>query len=147
MQSRIRDVRRAKGLTLADVAERCNPPTTAQTIGRLETGMRVLSLIWINRIAEALGVDSSDLVALPDQQFLSVAAVLHEDGTYAPTQEERIMVPNVGGSMVGLRIAAHRCPCRPIHSQLWPRPAQRRLHRGDTLLWGRRIQFKFGMLN
>ena len=34
MQSRIRDVRRAKGLTLADVAMRCNPPTTAQTIGR-----------------------------------------------------------------------------------------------------------------
>ena len=67
MQSRIRDVRRAKGLTLADVAERCTPPTTAQTIGRLETGMRVLSLIWINRIADALGVDSSDLVALPAQ--------------------------------------------------------------------------------
>jgi transcriptional regulator with XRE-family HTH domain len=106
VQSRIRDVRRAKGLTLADVAERCNPPTTAQTIGRLETGMRVLSLIWINRIADALGVDSSDLVALPDQQYLPVAAVLHEDGTYAPTQEERIMVPNIGGSMVGLRIAA-----------------------------------------
>ncbi len=105
MQSRIRDVRKAKGLTLADVAERCNPPTTAQTIGRLETGMRVLSLIWINRIADALGVDSSDLVALPDQQFLSVAAVLHEDGTHAPTKEERIMVPNIGGSMVGLRIA------------------------------------------
>jgi transcriptional regulator with XRE-family HTH domain len=106
VQSRIRDVRRAKGLTLADVAERCNPPTTAQTIGRLETGMRVLSLTWINRIADALGVDSSDLVALPDQQYLPVAAVLHEDGTYAPTQEERIMVPNIGGSMVGLRIAA-----------------------------------------
>ena len=41
MLSRIRDVRRAKGLTLADVAERCKPPTTAQTIGRLETGTRV----------------------------------------------------------------------------------------------------------
>ena len=106
MQSRIRDVRRAKGLTLSDVAERCNPPTTAQTIGRLETGMRVLSLIWINRIADALGVESNDLVALPDQQFLPVAAVLHEDGSHAPTKEERIMVPNVGGNMVGLRIAA-----------------------------------------
>lgn len=105
MQSRIRDVRRAKGLTLADVAERCTPPTTAQTIGRLETGMRVLSLNWINRIAGALGVDSSDLVALPDQQFLPVAAVLQDDGTFAPTKEERIMVPNIGGTMVGLRIA------------------------------------------
>lgn len=105
MQSRIRDVRRAKGLTLADVAERCTPPTTAQTIGRLETGMRVLSLIWINRIADALGVDSSDLVDLPDQQYLPVAAVLQDDGTFAPTKEERIMVPNIGGTMVGLRIA------------------------------------------
>ena len=105
MQSRIRDVRRAKGLTLADVAERCTPPTTAQTIGRLETGMRVLSLSWINRIADALGVDSSDLVALPDQQYLPVAAVLQDDGTFAPTKEERIMVPNIGGTMVGLRIA------------------------------------------
>ncbi len=106
MQSRIRDVRRAKGLTLADVAARCQPPTTAQTIGRLETGMRVLSLIWINRIAEALGVESSDLVALPDQDYLPVAAVLQADGTHAPTKEERIMVPNVGPTMIGLRVAA-----------------------------------------
>lgn len=106
MQSRIRDVRRAKGLTLADVAMRCNPPTTAQTIGRLETGIRVLSLIWINRIADALGVESSDLVALPDQQYLPVAAILHDDGTHAPSKEECIMVPNVGATMVGLRIAA-----------------------------------------
>lgn len=106
MQSRIRDVRKAKGLTLAEVGARCKPPTTAQTIGRLETGTRVLSLIWINRIADALGVDSSDLVALPDQQYLPVAAVLHEDGTHAPTKEERIMVPNIGNNMVGMRIAA-----------------------------------------
>ena len=78
MQSRIRDVRKAKGLTLADVAERCNPQTTAQTIGRLETGMRVLSLIWINRIADALGVDSSDLVALQRSGLLQVRNALQE---------------------------------------------------------------------
>ena len=106
MITAIREIRRAKRMTLADVARRCVPPTTAQTIGRLETGMRVLSLIWINRIADALGVDSSDLVALPDQHYLPVAAVLHDDGTHAPTREERIMVPNIGGSMIGLRIAA-----------------------------------------
>ncbi len=104
MQSRIRDVRRAKGLTLADVAACCQPPTTAQTIGRLETGMRVLSLIWINRIADALGVESSDLVAMPDQDYLPVAAVLQADGMHAPTKEERIMVPNVGPAMIGLRV-------------------------------------------
>jgi transcriptional regulator with XRE-family HTH domain len=118
VQSRIRDVRKAKGLTLADVAERCKPKTTAQTIGRLETGTRVLSLIWINRIADALGVESSDLVALPDQQYLPVAAILHDDGTHAPTQQQRIMVPNVSGAMVGLRIAAACGQYRP-GDELW----------------------------
>ena len=56
MSNRIRDIRKAKGLTLADVAAACTPPTTAQTIGRLETGTRTLSLVWLNRIADALGV-------------------------------------------------------------------------------------------
>ena len=32
MINRIRDVRRARNLTLEDVAQRCYPPTTAQTI-------------------------------------------------------------------------------------------------------------------
>ena len=35
MINRIRDIRKQKHLTLADVAARCTPPTTAQTIGRL----------------------------------------------------------------------------------------------------------------
>ena len=41
MITAIRDLRRAKGLTLAQVAARCEPATTAQTIGRLETGTRL----------------------------------------------------------------------------------------------------------
>ncbi len=106
MLSRIRDVRRAKGLTLLDVAERCTPPTTAQTVGRLETGMRTLSLDWLNRIAAALGVDSSELVQLPDQAELPVAAILGADGAHAPVKPEIMLVPNIGGQMVGLRITA-----------------------------------------
>ena len=62
MINRIRDIRRSKRLTLADVAERCSPPTTAQTIGQLETGMRQLSLTWMNRIARALEVEPGLLV-------------------------------------------------------------------------------------
>ena len=53
MITAIREVRRAKGLTLDDVARRCQPPTTAQTIGRLETGTRTVSVGWLNRIAAA----------------------------------------------------------------------------------------------
>jgi transcriptional regulator with XRE-family HTH domain len=105
VQSRIREVRKAKRLTLADVAERCVPETTAQTIGRLETGTRTLSLIWLNRIAAALGVDSSELVKLTDQQALPVAAILDAEGANAPIKAETILVPNVGGHMVGMRVA------------------------------------------
>ena len=46
MINRIRDIRKQKGMTLADLAEACDPPTTPQTVGRLETGMRNLSLKW-----------------------------------------------------------------------------------------------------
>ena len=59
MINRIRDIRREKGMTLADLAEACRPPTTPQTIGRLETGMRNLSIKWMDRIAAALGVHVS----------------------------------------------------------------------------------------
>jgi len=41
MITRIREVRRARRMTLQDVADACDPPTTPQTIGRLETGTRV----------------------------------------------------------------------------------------------------------
>ncbi|MEE9433549.1 MAG: helix-turn-helix transcriptional regulator [Sphingorhabdus sp.] len=104
MLSRIRDVRKAQKLTLADVAERCKPQTTAQTIGRLETGTRTLSIDWLNRIAGALGVDSSELVQLPDQKELPVAAIFGGQGAYAPKRQEKLMVPNVGGHSIGMRI-------------------------------------------
>jgi transcriptional regulator with XRE-family HTH domain len=106
MQSRIREVRKAKRLTLHDVAARCDPETTAQTIGRLETGTRTLSLDWLNRIAAALGVDSRELVQLPDQQSLPVAAILNADGANAPTKTDTILVPTIGGNLVGMRVAA-----------------------------------------
>lgn len=104
MLHRIREVRRAKGLTLLDVAERCTPPTTAQTIGRLETGTRTLSLDWLNRIADALGVDASELVHLPDQDELPVAAHLGIEGVHAPARSDNIVAPRLLGEMVGLRV-------------------------------------------
>ena len=78
MQSRIRDVRRARRLTLEDVAARCQPPTTPQTIGRLEMGTRTLSLPWLNRIAAALDVPPAALVRHEASAELPVAARLPE---------------------------------------------------------------------
>jgi transcriptional regulator with XRE-family HTH domain len=99
MITRIREVRRAKGLTLADVGARCDPVTTAQTIGRLETGTRTVSVGWLNRIAEALGVEAGDLVKLPERADLPVAAILGGDGAAAPRHPQVVASPgpNVGG--------------------------------------------------
>jgi DNA-binding XRE family transcriptional regulator len=96
MITRIREVRRARGLTLDDVARRCDPQTTAQTIGRLETGTRTVSIGWLNRIARALEVDAQDLVDSGEASDLRVAAVLGPGGATAP-RKEAIVVPPKGG--------------------------------------------------
>lgn len=104
MITAIREVRRAKGLTLADVAERCHPPTTAQTIGRLETGTRTVSVGWLNRIAEALEVDAGDLVKLPQRADLPVAAILGSDGASAPRHPIVVVVPSPAEGAVSILV-------------------------------------------
>ena len=104
MINRIRDVRKTKGLTLDDVAKSCEPTTTAQTIGRLETGMRTLSLDWLNRIADALDVDSAALLALPDQDALPIAAMLDHNGAHALEKTGKILQPTIEADMVALRV-------------------------------------------
>lgn len=104
MIHRIREVRKGKGLTLDEVARRCDPPTTAQTIGRLETGTRTLSLEWLNRIANALDVDSGTLLALPDQDALPIAAVLDHKGAHALDKPDQVLQPLIEPDMVAMRV-------------------------------------------
>ena len=106
MITAIREVRRAKGLTLADVAARCEPPTTAQTIGRLETGTRTVSVGWLNRIAKALGVDAQDLVTHPERPDVPVAAILSADGARAPKRESVVVPPRPEGGMVAMTVSS-----------------------------------------
>src|SRR6476659_1459923 len=102
MITRIREVRRARGLTLDDVAKACEPPTTAQTIGRLETGTRTVSIGWLNRIAAALGVDAQDLVERSEAAELKVAAVLSSSGAVAPRRAGIIVPPRVDDGQIGI---------------------------------------------
>jgi transcriptional regulator with XRE-family HTH domain len=80
-------------MTLQDVADRCLPPTTAQTIGRLETGTRTVSIGWLNRIATALGVEAADLLRAPEQAALVIVALLGPDGVTAPRQSRIATLP------------------------------------------------------
>jgi hypothetical protein len=91
-------------MTLQDVADRCEPPTTPQTVGRLETGMRTVSMGWLTRIAGALDVEASDLVTVPDRANVPVIAVIGQDGVRAPRREGVSLIPQAGPGTVAVTI-------------------------------------------
>lgn len=106
MITRIREVRRARGMTLDEVAHRCEPPTTAQTIGRLETGARTVSVGWLNRIAKALGVDAQDLVDRGESTELKVAAILGPGGAIAPKRAAIVVSPRIDAGQIAVLVGA-----------------------------------------
>jgi hypothetical protein len=93
-------------MTLQDVADRCDPPTTPQTIGRLETGVRTVSVGWLNRIAKALDVDAAELVSLPERQDIPVAATLGHDGVHAPRREGMVIPPAPEPGLVAVTVSS-----------------------------------------
>ena len=106
MITRIREVRRARGMTLDDVARACVPPTTPQTIGRLETGTRTVSVGWLNRIARALGVEAQDLVDRDDAAELKVAALLGRNGAAAPKRTAIVVPPRIDDGDVAVVVSS-----------------------------------------
>lgn len=123
MINRIRDIRRQKGMTLADVAARCTPPTTAQTIGRLETGMRNLSLVWMNRIGAALDVDPELLVRSEEEEAPRFVARLTDGGAEALASPRDAILPtalNHDGRLLAMDIETSAGEYRS-GDQLWLR--------------------------
>lgn len=126
MSNRIRDIRKAKGLTLADVAAACQPPTTAQTIGRLETGMRQLSLTWMNRIAAALAVEPASLMRAETAPAPQIVAELGASGPAALTAPREALAPGAlaldgGPAPMVLEVTASVGEYRP-GDHVWLRP-------------------------
>jgi transcriptional regulator with XRE-family HTH domain len=149
MITRIREVRRARGLTLDEVAQRCDPPTTPQTIGRLETGTRTVSVGWLNRIARALGVEAEDLVEGGEKAELKVAAIIGPMGATAPRKAAIVVPPRVDGGQIAVLVAASLGDYR-AGDELWCQPLQaedyaRALNR-DVLVPRPAGRFLFGRL-
>ena len=149
MITRIREVRRARGMTLDDVAKACEPPTTPQTIGRLETGTRTVSVGWLNRIAAALRVDAADLVDHPDRGELSVIAVLGANGATAPKKQALVVPPRPAGGQVAITVSTsvgdYRAGDEIWCEQLAPEDFVRALNR-DLLVPRPAGRFLFGRL-
>ena len=129
-----------------------------QTIGRLETGTRTVSIGWLNRIAGALGVDAAELVARDDSaDDVKVAAILGSSGASAPRKSQVVVPPRphagamavVVRSAVGDYRAGDELWCEPLEPEafgkalnrdvLIPRPAGR-------FLFGRLIDRDFERL-
>lgn len=106
MRTRIREVRRARGLTLEEVARRCEPSTTPQTIGRLETGLRTVSLAWLERIAKAMDIEAHDLMIGGEGFDLKVRAVLGPGGAVAPKRETIVVPPKVAADQIAVLVGA-----------------------------------------
>lgn len=149
MITRIREVRRARGLTLDDVAKRCEPPTTAQTVGRLETGTRTVSIGWLNRIARALGVEAQDLVDGSEASDLRVVAVLGSTGATAPRKEGIVVPPRPDQAqmaiVVGASVGDYRAGDEIWCDRLDPTESARALNR-DVLVPRPAGRFLFGRL-
>ena len=126
MINRIRDIRRQQGLTLAEVAARCHPPTTAQTIGRLETGMRSLSLTWMNRIAEALEVDPQMLVKAESGIAPMLIARLGINGAEAVARPVEAIFPIVPGGEATLVVVSVEASAGEYRTgdQIWLRQVE-----------------------
>ncbi len=152
MINRIRAIRKDKGMTLADLAEACVPPTTPQTVGRLETGMRTLSTKWMERLAKALGVEPELLVRGEEAAAVQVVATLGERGPEALARARDALPPTaLGGSapLMVLQIDYPHGEYRP-GDQLWlreidPADAGRAVNR-DVLVPRRGGRFAFGRL-
>lgn len=152
MINRIRDIRRQKNWTLADLAAACDPPTTAQTIGRLETGTRNLSLKWMERIGAALGIDPEMLVRSDKAKGASVVATLDENGPHALTSPREAVGPGQMGPsgsrmvmQVGASTGAYRAGDEVWLNRIAPGDAARAMNR-DVLVPRRAGRFAFGRL-
>ncbi len=152
MINRIRDIRRQKGWTLADLAAACDPPTTAQTIGRLETGTRNLSLKWMERIGAALDVDPEMLVRSERSERTAIVATLDESGPRALDAPREALEPGEMGSgekrmvlQVAASTGAYRAGDEIWLRQLAPEEAARAINR-DVLVPRRAGRFAFGRL-
>lgn len=118
MRNRIREIRKAQNLTLADVAARCVPPTTSVTIGRLETGVRQLTTGWMDRIAAALMVEPSQLLHTGVEMELPVAAQLGSEGALALTSPLTVTAPVPLANSIALLVRESQGEYR-AGDQLW----------------------------
>ena len=133
VRRRLRELRTARGLTLAQVAERAS--LDLSTLSRLEAGKRRLALDHVPRLAAALGVSADDLL------------------TAAPAQDPRVRGPARRFAGMTLWPLTRRGPAAGLHAfkvaidatRTTP-PAELAVHEGHDWLYvlGGRLRLVLG---
>jgi len=95
----IRKLRKERGFTLLQIATKLG--TTPQTIQRLETGNMTVSIKWLEKIAEALDVSPSKLLADPATSAATPAQAFI-DATCAELVRTRRIVPLIQDAPLAL---------------------------------------------
>lgn len=124
MQTRIRELRKRRGLTLQQLAQRVG--TTAQTVQRLETANMTVSMDWLGRFADAFSVRPRDL--LLDERATSVPLVC----TLGQGGAGRLAHGGGGNDLLTLDVPAEDPVAVRLDAPVGPYPA-------DTLLVGNRL--------
>jgi transcriptional regulator with XRE-family HTH domain len=87
MQTRIREFRKLRGLTLKELADKIK--TTPQTVQRLETANMTVSMDWLEKIARALLVEPADLLGPRSNHDVKLIGRISEQGLVIASSQDK----------------------------------------------------------
>jgi transcriptional regulator with XRE-family HTH domain len=90
MQTRIREFRKLRGLTLKELADKIS--TTPQTVQRLETANMTVSTDWLEKIARALLVEPADLIGSRSSREIQLIGRIGDHGRVNHVKQEQASI-------------------------------------------------------
>jgi len=90
METRIREFRKLRGLTLKELADKIS--TTPQTVQRLETANMTVSTDWLEKIANALNIEPAELIARPGGREIPVIGRVMQNGRVLTGEGKQVNV-------------------------------------------------------
>ncbi|MEM6559549.1 MAG: XRE family transcriptional regulator [Myxococcota bacterium] len=108
MHNRLRELRHAAGLTLQQLADRVG--TTAPTVSRLEKGDRELTVKWMRRFGDALGLRPSEILEVSPKLTAQVVGrvgagdAIHWLSVHGDTGAEDLDFSERFADLIGVRV-------------------------------------------
>lgn len=111
LRTRLRELRKAKGWTLAEVANHLG--TTAQTISRLETNVMTVSTDWLQRFADLYNVSAAELIDEAPRAAVTVIGHVSADGQISNHMTAPLPVPVTLAGGIAVKLDTAQGPFGP----------------------------------